>query len=176
MKFTPTPVVGAFVIESEPIPDERGAFMRTWCAREAETHGLCAAVAQCSISSNRARGTLRGMHYQVAPAEETKVVRCIRGAIFDVVLDLRPEASSFRRWFGAVLSRDNHCAMYIPRGVAHGFITLEDDCDVYYQMSDVHEPSAARGVRWNDPAFGIEWPAEVRVISERDRNYPDFSG
>jgi dTDP-4-dehydrorhamnose 3,5-epimerase len=173
MKFVPTPVAGAFVIESEPTTDERGGFMRTWCAREAEEHGLCLAVAQCSISMNRAKGTLRGMHYQTAPAEETKVVRCLRGSIFDVIVDLRRGSSSFRRWFGAELSRDNHRAMYVPRGVAHGFLTLEDDCDVHYQISALHEPAAARGFRWNDPLFGVVWPGEVRVISERDRTYPD---
>jgi dTDP-4-dehydrorhamnose 3,5-epimerase len=175
MKFHPTRVEGAFLIESEPVLDERGGFMRTWCVREAKEHGLCVAIAQCSVSSNRATGTLRGMHYQTAPAEETKVVRCIRGSIFDVIVDLRKESPSYRSWFGAELSRGNHRAMYVPRGVAHGFLTLEDDCDVHYQMSALHEPAAARGFRWNEPSFGITWPTEVRVISERDRTYPDFS-
>jgi len=163
------------LIESEPILDERGGFMRAWCAQEAEARGLAVRVAQCSISTNRAKGTLRGMHYQAAPAEEEKVVRCVRGAIFDVIVDLRAGSSSYLRWFGAEISRNNHRAMYVPRGAAHGFLTLEDDCDVLYQISELHDPSAARGVRWNDVAFRIAWPGEVRVISERDRTYGDFS-
>jgi dTDP-4-dehydrorhamnose 3,5-epimerase len=174
MKFRPTPVEGAFVIESEPVLDDRGGFMRTWCEREAEEAGLCVRIAQCSISINRAKGTLRGMHYQVAPVEETKVVRCIRGSIFDVIVDLRKDSSTYCRWFGAPLSRENHCALYVPCGVAHGFMTLEDDSEVHYQISEHHEPAAARGIKWNDPTFAIAWPGEVRVISDRDRSFPAF--
>ena len=174
MIFTPTPLAGAFVIEPEPIPDARGLFARTWCQRELEAHELDGHLAQCSTSFNKRKGTLRGMHYQVAPFAETKIVRCTRGSMYDVILDLRPESPTFRRHFGATLTADNRKAMYIPKGFAHGFQTLEDDTEVLYQISEFYSPEHSRGVRWNDPAFGIAWPPDERILSERDRAYSDF--
>jgi dTDP-4-dehydrorhamnose 3,5-epimerase len=174
MIFTNTAIDGVSVIEAERLEDERGFFARTWDPQEFAERGLNPKLAQCSISYNRARGTLRGMHYQEAPHEEAKVVRCTAGAIFDVALDLRPGSSSFRRWVGIELSAENRRALYIPEGCAHGFLTLDDDCEVHYQISKAYMPEAARGVRWDDPAFAIRWPAEVVVINERDRSYPDY--
>ena len=174
MIFTPTPLAGAFVIEPEPIPDARGLFARTWCQRELEDHGLESRLAQCSTSFNKRKGTLRGMHYQVAPFAETKIVRCTRGSMYDVIIDLRPESPTFMRHFGAVLTADNRKAMYIPTGFAHGFQTLEDDTEALYQISEFYSAEHSRGVRWDDPAFGIAWPPDERMLSERDRSYPDF--
>ena len=174
MIFRSTGIEGAWVIEAERLEDERGFFARTWDAEQFEQHGLNPRLAQCSISYNRARGTLRGLHYQVAPHEEAKVVRCTAGAIFDVALDLRPESATFRRWFGVELSAENRRGLYVPEGCAHGFLTLDDGCEVHYQISQSYAPEAAAGVRWNDPAFAIRWPGEVVVINERDRSYPDF--
>lgn len=161
-------------ISLEPNPDERGFFARTWCSREFEEHGLNPKLVQCSISFNVRRGTLRGMHYQAAPFAEAKLVRCTQGTIYDVVVDLRPDSPTFRQWTGARLSSENRHMMYVPEGCAHGFLTLEDETEVFYQMSEFYRAEAARGVRWNDPQFGIAWPEEVVVISERDRTYPDF--
>jgi dTDP-4-dehydrorhamnose 3,5-epimerase len=172
--FSPTPLAGAFVIEPEPIPDARGLFARTWCQRELEAHGLEGRLAQCSTSFNKRKGTLRGMHYQAAPFAETKIVRCTRGSMYDVIIDLRPESSTFTRYFGATLTADNRKAMYIPKGFAHGFQTLEDDTEVLYQISEFYSPEHSRGVRWDDPAFRIAWPSDERTMSERDRGYPDF--
>ena len=163
-----------FRIHPERITDERGFFARTWCAEEFKEAGLNARLAQCSISFNARKGTLRGMHYQSVPFAETKLVRCTRGAIYDVVLDLRRESPTFRKWIGVTLTAENREMVYIPEGCAHGFLTLEDHSEVFYQMSEFHHPEAAHGVRWNDPAFGIEWPDEVTVISERDRTLLDF--
>ena len=174
MIFRSTGIEGAWVIEAERLEDERGFFARTWDAEQVEQHGLNPRLAQCSISYNRARGTLRGLHYQVAPHEEAKLVRCTAGAIFDVALDLRPESATFRRWFGVELSAENRRGLYVPEGCAHGFLTLDDGCEVHYQISQSYAPEAAAGVRWNDPAFAIRWPGEVVVINERDRSYPDF--
>jgi dTDP-4-dehydrorhamnose 3,5-epimerase len=154
--------------------DERGFFARSWCEREFREHGLNSELVQCSISFNKERGTLRGVHYQAAPNPEAKLVRCTRGSLYDVALDLRPDSSTYLKWTAAELSAENHRALYIPEGCAHGFLTLEDQTEVLYQMSEFYYPEAARGVRWNDPAFGIEWPGKVEVISERDRIYPDF--
>ena len=174
MIFKGTGIGGAWVIEAERVEDERGFFARTWDAEQFAEHGLNPRLAQCSISYNRARGTLRGLHYQVAPNEEAKLVRCTAGAIFDVALDLRPESASFRRWFGVELSAENRRALYVPEGCAHGFLTLDDGCEVHYQISRSYTPEAAAGVRWNDPLFAIRWPGEVVVINARDRSYPDF--
>src|SRR5262249_2549512 len=175
MLFQPTRLPDVFLIELERISDERGFFARTWCKRDLAAHGLCTELAQCSISFNRKRGTLRGMHFQLPPHDEAKLVRCTRGAIFDVALDLRPESRTYCHWFGAELTADNHNALYIPRGLAHGFQTLADNTYVEYQISTVYVPSAARGVRWNDPAFGIEWPIRKGItLSERAANYPDY--
>jgi dTDP-4-dehydrorhamnose 3,5-epimerase len=175
MIYRPAPLAGVFVIEPERLEDERGFFARSWCAREFERHGLDPRLAQCSISFNRRKGTLRGMHYQAAPHEETKLVRCTMGAIHDVVIDLRPGSTTRGRHFAVELSAANHRMLYVPGGFAHGFQTLVDDTEVHYQMSEPHAPGHARGVRWDDPAFGIEWPDDDRSILERDRRYPDFA-
>jgi dTDP-4-dehydrorhamnose 3,5-epimerase len=174
MIFRNAGIRGAWVIEPERLEDERGFFARTWDLEEFAKRGLNPRLAQCSISYNRVRGTLRGLHYQAAPYEEAKLVRCTAGAIFDVVVDLRPESPSFRDWFGIELSADNRLALYVPEGCAHGFLTLEDDSEVHYQISQSYVPEAGRGLRWNDPAFAITWPGEVVVINERDSSYPDF--
>ncbi len=173
MKFTPTEIAGAFVLEPEPIADERGFFARQWCARELGDHGLDARLAQVSVSFNRVQGTLRGMHYQAAPHPEAKVVACSRGEIFDVLVDLRPGPSRCR-WAGYQLSSENRRMLYVPEGVAHGFLTLADATEVQYFISEFYAPACARGVRFDDPAFGIRWPAPPRVISARDAGYPDF--
>jgi dTDP-4-dehydrorhamnose 3,5-epimerase len=172
--FSPTPLGGAFVIEPEPEVDARGLFARTWCRHELERHGLEARVAQCSTSFNTRKGTLRGLHYQSPPLAETKIVRCTRGAIYDVIVDLRPDSPTFTQHFGLALTADDRKALYIPPLVAHGFQTLEDDTEVFYQISEFYSPEHARGVRWDDPAFRIAWPPADRIISERDRTYPDF--
>jgi len=174
MTFLETRIPGVFEIRIEPKPDERGFFARTWCPKEFESHGLNPKLVQCSISSNTRKGTLRGMHYQVAPFQETKVVRCTRGAIFDVAIDLRPQSRTFKSWVSVVLSADDRNMLCIPEGCAHGFLTLEHGCEVLYQMSEVFDANSARGVRWDDPAFQIAWPAKVEVIAERDRTYPNF--
>ena len=172
MRFNSTKIEGAYQIEPERLADERGFFARTWCQSEFEAHGLESRLVQCSVSFSPSRGTLRGMHYQVAPHGETKLVRCTRGAIYDVMIDLRPDSPSRLAWVAVELTAENRLALYIPPGLAHGFLTLTEDCEVFYQMSEFfHEPSA-RGVRWNDPVFGIEWPAPVALISGRDAGYP----
>jgi dTDP-4-dehydrorhamnose 3,5-epimerase len=173
--FTETPLGGAYVVEPERRTDERGFFARTWCQREFEAHGLNSHLVQCSISYNKVKGTLRGMHFQAAPYAEAKVVRCTMGAIYDVIIDLRPGSSTFIKHFGITLTPQTRNMLYIPEGFAHGFLTLADDTEVSYQMSEFYAPDFARGVRWNDPAFGIQWPAQVTRISERDASYPDFA-
>lgn len=175
MLFTETKLKGAFIIEPERLEDERGFFARTWCRREFTAQGLNPNLAQCNISFNKKEGTLRGMHYQIAPYEEVKLVRCTKGAIYDVVIDLRPESPTFKQYTAVVLTADKRNMLYIPERFAHGFQTLEDETEVFYQMSEFYEPSCARGVRWNDPAFAIEWPPADRIIIERDQHYPDFS-
>ena len=172
--FRACSILGAFVVEPEPHVDDRGSFARVWCAREFEEHGLDSRLVQSSVSKNARRGTLRGMHYSVPPHAETKVVRCVRGAVFDVLLDLRPDSATFGTWFAETLSAENGLALYVPEGVAHGFLSLEDSTDVLYQMSEFFHEGAARGVRWNDPAFSVRWPEPVRVISVRDGSYPDY--
>jgi dTDP-4-dehydrorhamnose 3,5-epimerase len=173
MKFVPTKIEGVWIIEMERHHDERGWFARTWCKDEFSAQGIGEDFVQCSSSFNLRRGTLRGMHYQAAPHEEAKVVRCIRGAIYDVALDLREGSPTFRQWTALELTADNGLALYIPKGCAHGFQTLADNTEVFYQISTPWHPDSGRGVRWNDPAFRIEWPVEASLIqSERDRNYP----
>jgi dTDP-4-dehydrorhamnose 3,5-epimerase len=174
MVFTKTGLTGAVVVDVEAIEDERGFFARSWCRREFEAVGLNGELVQCNVSRNRRKGTLRGMHYQVAPHQEAKLVRCTRGAIYDVMVDLRPDSGTFLKHFGCELTDDNHRALYIPEGFGHGFLTLVDGSEVFYQMSGFHEPAAARGLRWNDPALAIVWPAPVVVMSERDRTYADY--
>jgi dTDP-4-dehydrorhamnose 3,5-epimerase len=175
MKFTPTKIEGVWIIDLERHHDTRGWFARTWCAEEFAAHGLNFRLSQCSVSSNNQRGTLRGMHYQTAPHEETKMVRCLRGALVDVALDLRPESPTFKQWVGAELTADNGRALYIPEGCAHGFQTLLEHTEVHYSIGCTWHPQSARGVRWNDPCFAIEWPfPELAFLSERDAHYPDF--
>jgi len=174
MNFCETKIRGAFEIHPEFLNDERGFFARTWCKREFEAQGLTSQLAQCNISYNKIKGTLRGMHYQEAPHAEEKLVRCTRGAIYDVVVDLRPDSPTFKEWAGVVLDPEKRNMLFVPTGCAHGFLTLEDEAEVLYQMSEFYNAGASRGVRWDDPAFQIAWPESVRVISERDRTYPDF--
>ena len=175
MIFQPTGLAGAYVIAIERLRDERGFFARSFCAREFEDHGLNPSLAQCNISYNRHAGTLRGMHFQASPFEEAKLVRCTRGAIHDVIIDLRPDSPTFMRHVGVLLTPEERNMLYVPEGFAHGFLTLEDHTEVFYQMSEFYVPGAARGFRWDDPAFAIDWPAPVSVISERDAAYPDFA-
>jgi dTDP-4-dehydrorhamnose 3,5-epimerase len=176
LRFNETKIPGVFEIEIEPRPDERGFFARSWCQQEFAGKGLNTKLVQCNVSFNTRKGTLRGMHYQVAPHGETKLVRCTRGAIYDVVVDLRPSSPTFKAWIGAVLTDTNHKMMHVPEDCAHGFLTLKDETEVAYQMSELYDAEASRGVRWDDPAFQIVWPGMVEVISDRDRVYPNFVG
>jgi dTDP-4-dehydrorhamnose 3,5-epimerase len=179
--FTETKLKGAYIIELEPNRDDRGFFARSFCQREFETRGLSSRVAQCNISFNQQRGTLRGMHYQQAPHSEAKVVSCIAGAVYDVILDLRPESLTFGQWLGTVLrgyvsGAETIRLLYVPEGFAHGYQTLEPETYLFYQMSEFYQSESGYGVRWNDPRFAIEWPDLEAIISERDRSYPDFTG
>ncbi len=171
MKFTETRFKGAFIIEPEPIRDNRGFFARAFCRKEFEAHGLNPELVQCNISFNRHKGTLRGMHYQVPPHDEDKLVRVTRGAIFDVIVDLREDSSTFRQWLGVELTEENRKAFYIPKGFAHGFQTLADDTEVFYQMSQYYHPESNRGVAWDSPELAIEWPLETKILSEKDKNH-----
>lgn len=173
MNFIETALPGVVIVAPDLKGDERGFFARTWCAEEFAMHGLAARVAQCNLSYNRTRGTVRGLHYQAPPAAEDKLVRVVRGAIFDVAVDLRPDSPTFLQWVGVELTADNRQALYVPKGCAHGFQTLTDDAELFYQMSEFYAPALACGVRWDDPLFAIAWPLPVQVISERDANYPD---
>jgi dTDP-4-dehydrorhamnose 3,5-epimerase len=172
--FAQTKLSGAFIIEPEKLEDDRGFFARSWCEREFAAHGLNARLVQCDISFSKRRGTLRGMHYQLSPFEEAKLVRCTSGSIYDAIIDLRPGSSTFKKHIGLVLTAENHKILYVPEGFAHGFVTMEDNTEVFYQMSEFHSPEHARGVRWDDSAFGICWPLVPTTMSGRDRNYPDF--
>ena len=175
MRFTGLPLNGAFLIEREPLGDDRGYFARTFCVEEFAEQGLHTRIVQSNLSHNVHVYTLRGMHFQLAPHAEAKLVSCSQGAIFDVLVDLRPDSSTFKRWAGVELTSDNHRQVYIPEGFAHGFLTLQPDTTVVYHMFAAYHPASARGVRWNDPAFGIDWPvAKPAQISERDASYPDF--
>lgn len=174
MKFTPTPIQGAFLVDIEPRGDERGMFARTFCEREFSAQGLETVFVQANASFSADRGTLRGMHYQLAPVQEVKLIRCVRGALWDVILDLRPESPSFGQWFGADLTQDNRRAMYVPKGAAHGFITLEDATEAAYMVTSPYSPDLERGVRWDDSRFGIQWPLAPTVVSDRDKSHPDF--
>lgn len=174
MRVTAMPLAGAFTVEGDEAVDERGSFLRVFCQREFRAHGLPPTFVQTSISRNRLRGTLRGLHFQAAPRAEGKLVRCIRGSLYDVIVDLRPESPSYLRWHAVELHDERDCALYIPPGLAHGFQTLADGTDVLYHITDFYVPELARGVRWNDPAFAVDWPLPVAVMSERDRALPDF--
>jgi dTDP-4-dehydrorhamnose 3,5-epimerase len=175
VRFVPTPLAGAYVIEQERHVDERGFFARTYCAQEFRDHGLEPGLAQCSVSFNHRRGTLRGLHYQAPPFAEVKLVRCTRGALYDVTVDLRPDSPTFRRWFGVELMEDAGRALYIPRGFAHGFYALADATELAYQISAPYAPESARGIRWNDPLHDVAWPGPVEVMAPRDRDYPDVA-
>ena len=172
MIFTESPLPGAFLVDIEPLADERGFFARSFCTDEFAAQGLAVDWRQCSVSFNARKGTLRGLHYQDAPHEEHKLVRCTAGAIFDVIVDVRPHSSGFKRWFGVELTAQNRRSLFIPPGYAHGFVTLSDDAEVYYMISVAHAPESARGFRWSDPAFDIQWPMTPSVISSRDNAYP----
>jgi dTDP-4-dehydrorhamnose 3,5-epimerase len=175
MRLLPTKLAGAYVIEPEPREDERGLFARTYCRDEFAAHGLITTWVQCNVSFNRLKGTLRGMHWQAEPHAEVKLVRCTRGAAFDVIADLRPDSPTYRQWVGVELTADDRRAVYIPAGFAHGFQTLTDGTELFYQMSEFYHPDLARGARWDDPALGIEWPATTRrIITERDLSFPDL--
>jgi dTDP-4-dehydrorhamnose 3,5-epimerase len=172
MIFRETTLKGAFVIEIEKFEDKRGFFARAWCQKEVEANGLVSRVVQTNISFNKKRATLRGMHYQVAPYEQVKLVRCTRGVIYDVIIDLRPDSPTFRKWTGVELTAENYTMLYVPERFAHGFLTLQDTTEITYQVSQFYSPESARGVRYDDPLFGIEWPLPVAVISEKDIAWP----
>lgn len=175
MRFIETKLKDAYIIEMELIDDERGFFARSWCQNEFKERGLNTNLVQCNVSFNLKKGTLRGLHYQVKPHEEAKLVRCTKGAIYDVIIDLRPESPTFKKWVAVELTAENHKMLYIPEGMAHGFQTLEDNSEVFYQMSEFYHPDLARGIRWDDPVFRIEWlDCDRRVISEKDQSYADF--
>jgi dTDP-4-dehydrorhamnose 3,5-epimerase len=175
VRFLPAGLPGAFRVEMDRLQDERGYFARSWCVREAEAHGLNPRLVQCNVSFNRRRGTLRGMHFQSVPRQEAKLVRCTRGLIADVIVDLRPASPTYKKWQTFELSEQNGTALYVPEGFAHGFQTLADDTEVHYQMSEFYSEEHAGGVRWNDPAFGIIWPLPNPILSPKDTAYPDFA-
>jgi dTDP-4-dehydrorhamnose 3,5-epimerase len=176
MIFTPTRLEPAHIVDFEKREDDRGFFARAWCQQEFEAAGLETRLVQCNVSFNKRAGTLRGMHYQLAPHAEVKVVRCTRGAIYDVIIDLRPTSPTYKQWLGVELSAANGRALYVPEGFAHGYQTLEDDTETLYQVSEFYAPEAERGLRWNDPAFGIDWPnGEPRVISPKDASWADYT-
>jgi dTDP-4-dehydrorhamnose 3,5-epimerase len=174
LKFIETSLADAYIIEPEIIEDERGFFARTYCVNEFAEKGIRFHTVQCNISFNKKKGTVRGMHYQEAPHEEAKLVRCAAGSVHDIILDLRPQSSTYRKWMSMTLTASNHRMLYIPKGFAHGFQTLEDNTEVHYQMSDFYVPHAARGLCWNDSAFDIQWPLPITVISLKDQQYPAF--
>jgi dTDP-4-dehydrorhamnose 3,5-epimerase len=176
MIFTTTKLVNAYFIEPEKKYDARGFFARVWCQKEFAEHDLISHLVQINISYNKQWGTLRGMHYQAEPFQESKLVRCTRGAIYDVIIDLRQNSPTYRQWLGVKLSADDYKMLYVPEGFAHGFQTLEDNTEVVYQVSEFYAPQSEGGVRYDDPAFGIVWPVDVQVISDKDRNWPDYQG
>ncbi len=174
MIFKETKLKGAYIIEIEKLEDERGFFARAWCKKEFEKHNLISRLVQANVSFNKKMGTLRGMHYQLAPYEETKLVRCTRGAIYDVIIDLRPDSNTYGQWMSVELTSENYKMLYVPENFAHGFLTLEDDSAVSYQVSEFYSPGSEHGIRYDDPVFRIDWPLEVTVISEKDKSCTDF--
>jgi len=176
MNIVETSVQGAFLIEPEKMTDDRGYFMRAYCTRELQEAGIKMPVAQANLAGSRHKGTLRGMHYQVAPHEEGKLVRCTRGSLFDVVLDIRADSSSYGQWYGTELTASNHNMLYVPPGCAHGYLTLEKNVEAYYLVSEYYSPGAEQGIRWNDPGFSIDWPVKDHlVMSDKDQAWPDFT-
>ncbi|MGH8717719.1 MAG: dTDP-4-dehydrorhamnose 3,5-epimerase [Burkholderiales bacterium] len=174
MIFTETRLKGAFIVDPELKSDDRGFFFRTWCRQEFNAHGLDVRLAQCSGVFNKKKGTLRGMHWQAAPRAEAKLIRVISGGVYDVIADLRPQSATYLQWVSLELNSDNRRMLFVPTGFAHGYLTLTDDTELFYQMSEIYSPECARGFRWNDPAFAIDWPGEALAISERDLKFPDF--
>jgi dTDP-4-dehydrorhamnose 3,5-epimerase len=174
VRFETTPLPGAWLVELDPVRDERGFFARAWCRSEFEAHGLEGRLVQANVSYNRVAGTLRGLHYQTAPHEETKLIRCTRGALYSVIVDVRSGSPTRGKWFGVELTAENRRAIYVPRGFAHGYLALTDHAEAFYQVSEYYAPSSERGIRYDDPAIGIHWPGEVRVVSLKDRSWPDF--
>jgi dTDP-4-dehydrorhamnose 3,5-epimerase len=174
MKFNPTPLAGAYTIDLEKREDERGFFARLFCVNEYDQHGLDRNIVQINNSLSKDKGTLRGIHYQLAPKAETKIVRCIKGSLYDVIVDLRPESPTFLKWFGAELSAENRTMMFVPKGFGHSFITLEENTEAFYMVTEFYSPENERGLRWNDPKINIEWPIEPVVISDKDQRHPDF--
>jgi len=172
--FTETELKGAFIIELEKLEDERGFFARTWDQKLFEENGLNSRIVQCDISFNKLKGTIRGMHFQIPPHEEAKVVSCIKGKIYDVIIDLRSSSETYKKWFGCELSSENRKILYIPEGFAHGFETLENDTEVFYQMSEFYMPKYARGIKWNDESFDIKWPLNPTMMSQKDLSYQNF--
>jgi dTDP-4-dehydrorhamnose 3,5-epimerase len=174
MKFTETKLKGAFLVEIEKLTDDRGFFGRSWCRKEFDDHGLNSRLVQANVSFNRKKGTLRGMHYQIAPFQESKLIRCTRGAIFDVIIDLRLDSPTYKQWTGVELTADNYTMFFVPEDFAHGFQTLTDESEITYQVTQFYTPGSERGIRFDDTAFGIQWPLDVTVISDKDRTWPDF--
>ncbi len=176
MRFTETKLKGAFVVEIEKLTDHRGFFGRSWCQKEFEAHGISARVVQANVSHSRIKGTLRGLHYQIAPYPECKLIRCTRGAIYDAIIDLRPDSPTYKQWTGIELTADNYTMIFVPEYFAHGFQTLTDEAEVTYQISELYTPESEKGIRFDDSTFNIKWPLEVTIISEKDRTWPDFVG
>ena len=175
MIFTETKLKGAWLIEIKKIEDDRGFFGRSWCREEFEAHGLNANICQMNTSLTLKKGTIRGMHYQVDPYQETKFIRCTRGSVYDVIVDLRPDSPTFLQWVGHELTADNYRMVYVPENFAHGLVSLEDNSEVYYPVTQFYTPGAERGMRWNDPAINIQWPVDIEIVSEKDGSHPDFS-
>jgi dTDP-4-dehydrorhamnose 3,5-epimerase len=176
MHFEKTELNDACIIDINEITDERGFFARAWCQHEFEENGLASNLVQANISFNRHKGTLRGMHYQQPPCEEAKLIRCTKGSIFDVMVDLRPASTTYAKWIGVELTAESHRMLYVPEGFAHGYQTLQDNSEVFYQVSEFYTPNAEHGARYDDPAFGITWPLEATVISDKDASWPPYSG
>jgi dTDP-4-dehydrorhamnose 3,5-epimerase len=174
MKFSETPVAGAYVIDVDRIGDSRGYFGRLWCEKELQEQGLVSLIRQSNIGFSPDAGTLRGLHYQRPPFEEVKIVRCTRGAVFDVVADIRRDSPTFGKWFGIELNPDNASMLYVPEGCVTGYLTLLDNSEIYYNTSEFYAPDAATGIRYDDPLFNIDWPAEIKTLSDNDKSWPDF--
>ena len=175
MQFIETKLPGAYIINLDTLEDDRGFFARAFCQKEFEENGLRSNIAQCNLSFNHKKGTLRGMHYQVKPYEEVKMVRCTQGKILDVIIDLRKDSATYKKWIGVELTAENNRMLYVPEGFAHGYQTLEDNSVVYYQVTEFYQPGSERGIRWNDPAFNIDWPLEISFISDKDNSHPDYT-